>query len=200
MNIPLLIAALVFLIPMYITPGPNNILCAVHGSQHGFRATIPLISGFVIGWFVMGLFVALTIDFLEQNTGLLTYLTMIGASYMIYLSYKIATSKPLDDGPSESQRLTPLTGAMLQFVNGKAWIHDIVLLGSFGTIFGTGLLAKMALIIFSIILCLPFVALWAGFGGSVASCIKYSLSALIGLFKAQGSAAIFTSQRPMPSE
>ena len=164
MNIPLLIAALVFLIPMYITPGPNNILCAVHGSQHGFRATIPLISGFVIGWFVMGLFVALTIDFLEQNTGLLTYLTMIGASYMIYLSYKIATSKPLDNGPSESQRLTPLTGAMLQFVNGKAWIHDIVLLGSFGTIFGTGLLAKMTLIIFSIILCLPFVALWAGFG------------------------------------
>ena len=164
MNIPLLIAALAFLIPMYITPGPNNILCAAHGSQHGFRATIPLISGFVIGWFVMGLFVALTIDFLEQNTGLLTYLTMIGASYMIYLSYKIATSKPLDDGPSESQRLTPLTGAMLQFVNGKAWIHDIVLLGSFGAIFGTGLLAKMALIIFSIILCLPFVALWAGFG------------------------------------
>ena len=164
MNIPLLIAALVFLIPMYITPGPNNILCAAHGSQHGFRATIPLISGFVIGWFVMGLFVALTIDFLEQNTGLLTYLTMIGASYMIYLSHKVATSKPLDDGPSESQRLTPLTGAMLQFVNGKAWIHDIVLLGSFGTIFGTGLLAKVTLIIFSIILCLPFVALWAGFG------------------------------------
>ena len=164
MNIPLLIAALVFLIPMYITPGPNNILCAAHGSQHGFRATIPLISGFVIGWFVMGLFVALAIDFLEQNTGLLTYLTMIGASYMIYLSYKIATSKPLDDGLRGSQRLTPLTGAMLQFVNGKAWIHDIVLLGSFGTIFGTDLLAKMALIIFSIILCLPFVALWAGFG------------------------------------
>ena len=164
MNISLLIAALVFLIPMYITPGPNNILCAAHGSQHGFRATIPLISGFVIGWFVMGLFVALTIDFLEQNTGLLTYLTTIGASYMIYLSYKIATSKTLDDGPNESQRLTPLTGAMLQFVNGKAWIHDIVLLGSFGTIFGTGFLAKMILIIFSIILCLPFVALWAGFG------------------------------------
>ena len=164
MNIPLLIAALVFLIPMYITPGPNNILCAVHGSQHGFRATIPLISGFVIGWFVMGVFVALTIDFLEQNTDLLTYLTMIGASYMIYLSYKIATSKPIEEGPSESQRLTPLTGAMLQFVNGKAWIHDIVLLGSFGTIFGAGILAKMTLIIFSIILCLPFVALWAGFG------------------------------------
>ena len=164
MNIALLIAALVFLIPMYITPGPNNILCAVHGSQHGFRATLPLISGFVIGWIIMGAFTALAIDFLEQNTGILTYLTFVGASYMVYLSYKIATSKPIDDGINESQRLSPCTGMFLQFVNGKAWIHDIVLLGSFGTVFGAGFWAKMALILFSTIICLPFVALWAAFG------------------------------------
>ena len=106
----------------------------------------------------------LLIDFLEQNTGILSYLTIIGASYMIYLSYKIAVSKPLEKGKSEIQRLSPQTGAMLQFVNGKAWIHDIVLLGSFGTIFGVGFWAKMILIIFSIILCLPFVALWTVFG------------------------------------
>ena len=79
MNIPLLIAALVFLIPMYITPGPNNILCAAHGSQHGFRATIPLISGFVVGWLIMGVFVALAIDFIEQNTGF-SLLPYIGRS------------------------------------------------------------------------------------------------------------------------
>ena len=30
----------------------------------------------------------------------------------------------------------------LQFVNGKAWIHDIVLLGSFGTVFGRRFLGK----------------------------------------------------------
>ena len=164
MNIALLIAALVFLIPMYITPGPNNILCAVHGSQHGFRATLPLISGFVIGWIIMGAFTALAIDFLEQNTGILTYLTFVGASYMVYLSYKIATSKPIDEEINESQRLSPRTGMFLQFVNGKAWIHDIVLLGSFGTVFGAGFWAKMALILFSTIICLPFVALWAAFG------------------------------------
>ena len=149
---------------MYITPGPNNILCAVHGSQHGFRATLPLISGFVIGWIIMGAFTALAIDFLEQNTGILTYLTFVGASYMVYLSYKIATSKPIDDGINESQKLSPRTGMFLQFVNGKAWIHDIVLLGSFGTVFGAGFWAKMALILFSTIICLPFVALWAAFG------------------------------------
>ena len=164
MNIALLIAALFFLIPMYITPGPNNILCAVHGSQHGFRATLPLISGFVVGWIIMGAFTALAIDFLEQNTDFLTYLTLVGALYMIYFSYKIATSKPIDDELNESLRLSPQTGMFLQFVNGKAWIHDIVLLGSFGTVFGVGFWAKMVLIIFSTIICLPFVALWAAFG------------------------------------
>jgi len=150
---------------------------------------------------------------------------MIGASYMIYLSYKIATSKPLDDGPSESQRLTPLTGAMLQFVNGKAWIHDIVLLGSFGTVFfwhfgkddfnyffyyslftfccSMGWIRYILKKFFYFSRIVANVKQSNGFfiiyRGSVASCIKYSLSALIGLFKAQGSAAIFTSQRPIPS-
>ena len=164
MNISLLIAALGFLIPMYITPGPNNVLCAVHGSQHGFRATIPLISGMVIGWLIMGIFAAFTIDLLEQNTNTLHYLTIIGASYMAYLSYNIATSRPLNDEEHESQRLGPRTGLALQFVNGKAWIHDIVLLGSFGTIFGSGFVAKMLLVFFSIILCLPFVMSWTAFG------------------------------------
>ena len=149
---------------MYITPGPNNVLCAVHGSQHGFRATLPLISGMVIGWLIMGIFAAFTIDLLEQNANTLHYLTIIGASYMTYLSYNIATSKPLNDEEHESQRLGPRTGLALQFVNGKAWIHDIVLLGSFGTIFGSGFVAKMFLVFFSIILCLPFVMSWTAFG------------------------------------
>ncbi|MDC0243561.1 LysE family transporter, partial [Marine Group III euryarchaeote] len=109
MNTSLLIAALVFLIPMYITPGPNNVLCAVHGSQHGFRATLPLIFGMVIGWLIMGVFAAFTIDLLEQNTDTLYYLTIIGSSYMIYLSYKIAVSKPLNDEEKESQILSPKT-------------------------------------------------------------------------------------------
>ena len=164
MNTSLLIAALVFLIPMYITPGPNNVLCAVHGSQHGFRATLPLIFGMVIGWLVMGIFAAFTIDLLEQNTNTLHYLTIIGASYMAYLSYNIATSRPLNDEEHESQKLGPRTGLALQFVNGKAWIHDIVLLGSFGTIFGSGFVAKMLLVFFSIVLCLPFVMSWTAFG------------------------------------
>ena len=35
MDSALLAATLVFIIPMCFSPGPNNVLCAAHGSQHG---------------------------------------------------------------------------------------------------------------------------------------------------------------------
>ena len=57
MDQTLLLATLVFIIPMCFSPGPNNVLCAAHGSQHGFKATLTLISGMAVGWSTLGLFV-----------------------------------------------------------------------------------------------------------------------------------------------
>ena len=85
MDIALIIAALTFMITMYITPGPNNILCAFHGSKYGVKATIPLISGMALGWLIMGLFVAITLDTIEKNRGVLESLSFIGALYIAYL-------------------------------------------------------------------------------------------------------------------
>ncbi len=152
------------MITMYITPGPNNILCAVHGSQYGVRKTLPLISGMAFGWLVMGLFVAVTLEIIEGFKDILSYLTYIGAGYIAYLSYHIATSKPIQDENDESQMLGPRTGLMLQFVNGKAWIHDLVLMGTFGTVFGSGIESKIILVFLSIILCLPAILSWTAFG------------------------------------
>jgi len=164
MDIGLLIAALTFMITMYITPGPNNILCAFHGSKYGAKATLPLISGMAAGWLIMGLFVAGTLDFIEKKKGVLDSLTIIGAIYITYLSLKIATAEPLPQEEQDSNVLGPSTGLTLQFVNAKAWIHDIVLLGSFGTVFGPGFTSKFILIILSIILCLPAILSWTAFG------------------------------------
>ena len=45
------LALLVFIVPMCFTPGPNNVLCAAHGSRHGVRKTVPLIGGILISLF-----------------------------------------------------------------------------------------------------------------------------------------------------
>ena len=96
MDSALLAATLVFIIPMCFSPGPNNVLCAAHGSQHGFKGTLTLISGMAVGWSALGLFVGGATVFIEDNKGFFDTLTYIGAGYIAYLSYKIATSDPLD--------------------------------------------------------------------------------------------------------
>ena len=164
MDIELLIASLAFIIPMCFSPGPNNVLCATHGSQHGFRDTLILISGMAFGWSTLGLFVAVATDLIEENQAVFDLLTYVGATYIAYLSYKIATSNTIEKDEEESERLGFLTGATIQVVNGKAWIHFLVLMTSFGTLFGTGFTGKVLLVLLNLACGLPAVMTWAAFG------------------------------------
>ena len=164
MDIELLIASLAFIIPMCFSPGPNNVLCAAHGSQHGFRETLILISGMAFGWSTLGLFVAVATDLIEENQAVFDLLTYVGATYIAYLSYKIATSNTIEKDEEKSERLGFLTGATIQVVNGKAWIHFLVLMTSFGTLFGTGFTGKVLLVLLNLACGLPAVMTWAAFG------------------------------------
>ena len=164
MDFELLIASLAFIIPMCFSPGPNNVLCAAHGSQHGFRETLILISGMAFGWSTLGLFVAVATDLIEENLAVFDLLTYVGATYIAYLSYKIATSNTIEQDEEESERLGFLTGATIQVVNGKAWIHFLVLMTSFGSLFGTGFTGKVLLVLLNLACGRPAVMTWAAFG------------------------------------
>ena len=182
----LLIAALVFIIPMCISPGPNNVLCAAHGSQHGFKGTLRLISGMAVGWSTLGLFVGGATVFIEDNQEFFDILTYIGAGYIAYLSYKIATSDPLDEDSQENERLGFSTGVAIQFVNGKAWIHFLVLMTTFGSLFGAGFAGKAMLVLFNVIFGLPAVMSWAAFG-TVLRRVFSTPSSAIALNRAMGA-------------
>tara|TARA_B100000929_G_scaffold289034_1_gene278738 strand:+ start:76 stop:672 length:597 start_codon:yes stop_codon:yes gene_type:complete len=164
MDTVLLVATLAFIIPMCFTPGPNNVLCAAHGSQHGLRGTLPLIAGMAIGWSTLGLFVGGATVFIEDNESYFDLLTYVGAAYIAYLSYKLATATPLDEEEQDSERLGTITGVALQLVNGKAWIHFLVLMTSFGALFGPGFAAKAMLVLLNLVFGLPAVITWAVFG------------------------------------
>tara|TARA_B100000676_G_scaffold258055_1_gene266232 strand:+ start:7583 stop:8179 length:597 start_codon:yes stop_codon:yes gene_type:complete len=159
-----LLATLAFIIPMCFTPGPNNVLCAAHGSQHGLKGTMPLIAGMAVGWSSLGLFVGAATVFIEENEGFFQLLTYVGAAYIAYLSYKVATSSPIDTEHEQADRLGFRTGMILQIVNGKAWIHFLVLMTAFGGLFGAGFIAKALLVLLNLIFGLPAVITWAAFG------------------------------------
>ena len=164
METDLLLATLAFIIPMCFTPGPNNVLCAAHGSQHGLRGTMPLILGMAIGWSTLGLFVGAATVFIEENKEFFRLLTYVGAAYISYLAYKLATSSPIDTEHDQADRLGFRTGIVLQVVNGKAWIHFLVLMTAFGGLFGTGFAAKALLVLLNLTFGLPAVITWAAFG------------------------------------
>ena len=111
-----------------------------------------------------GAFVAGATDLIEDNKTAFDLLTYVGALYIAYLSYKIATSKALEKGEESSERLGFVTGATIQIVNGKAWIHFLVLMTSFGTLFGTGFTGKILLVLLNLAFGLPAVMSWAAFG------------------------------------
>ena len=164
METDLLLATLAFIIPMCFTPGPNIGLCAAHGSQHGLRGTMPLILGMAIGWSTLGLFVGAATVFIEENEEFFRLLTYVGAAYISYLAYKLATSSPIDTEHDQAERLGFRTGIVLQVVNGKAWIHFLVLMTAFGGLFGTGFAAKALLVLLNLTFGLPAVISWAAFG------------------------------------
>ena len=190
MDDALLIATLVFIIPMCFSPGPNNVLCAAHGSQHGLKGTLTLISGMAVGWSILGLFVGGATVFIEDNKEFFDLLTYIGAGYIAYLSFNIATSDPLAEESEENERLGFSTGVAIQFVNGKAWIHFLVLMTTFGALFGTGFAGKALLVLLNVMFGLPAVMSWAAFGTVLRRAFSTPSSA-IALNRVMG-ASLFT--------
>lgn len=163
MDLELLLASLVFIVPMCFTPGPNNVLCAAHGSRFGFRATLPLISGMAIGWSSLGLLIGAATAMIERYEAAFEALAVLGAIYIAYLGVKIAMSDTSKDAEINGS-LGVRTGVVLQLVNGKAWIHFLVLMTTFGSVFGNEYPGKVALVMLNLLFGLPAVITWAAFG------------------------------------
>ncbi|MBR0751513.1 LysE family translocator [Bradyrhizobium jicamae] len=124
MTTSLFYAFLAFMVVMYFTPGPNNIMLLASGLTYGFRRTIPHIAGIVIGFAFMVAAVGLGLGTVFLAYPILqTILKYAGAAYLIYLAAVIAMSGPTK--PGEDKAGGPMTfwgAAMFQWINAKGWV------------------------------------------------------------------------------
>lgn len=123
----LLIALAGFCVVTLFTPGPNNIMLMTSGLNFGVRRTVPHMTGVAMGFALMVLGVGFGLGALfEAWPVLYPVLKYAGASYLLFLAWKIATAGPVKTG--KETRGTPMTflqAAAFQWVNPKAWVMAV---------------------------------------------------------------------------
>lgn len=127
MSADLLGALVVFSAVTTITPGPNNVMLMTSGLNHGFARSLPHQMGVVFGFTFMVALVGLGLGavFTAYPT-LYVVLKYVGAAYLLYLAWAIATSGPMEDAQGSTGRpMTFIEAALFQWVNPKGWVMAV---------------------------------------------------------------------------
>jgi threonine/homoserine/homoserine lactone efflux protein len=162
---PELLAALaLFAFVSSITPGPNNTMLMASGANFGFRATIPHGLGVSLGFFLLVVAVGLGLGGLfAAYPPLHDILTVAGTLYLLWLAWKIASSKGLGVGEGAARPQTFLQAAAFQWVNPKAWAMALGAVTAYAPRENYVLNILLISAVFTAIN-LPCVMTWTGFG------------------------------------
>ena len=166
MTTDLWLSVLLFAIATTGTPGPNNAMMAASGANFGYVRSIPHVLGIVFGVALQALLIAGGLGALfVAFPWVQTTLKVIGSLYLLYLAWKIASAGDTTLATAtRAQPMTILAAVLFQFVNPKAWMMTITLIGSFsltGDLYWPSVLGIVAL--FSVV-GFHCISLWAGFG------------------------------------
>ncbi len=166
MSFEIFLALLVFAFVSSVTPGPNNLMLLASGVNFGFRRTVPHMLGIGVGFFVLLLAVGFGLGALiETMPSFYTSLKFAGRAYMLYLAWKIATSRSIGESKTGDSGV-PMTffqAAAFQWVNPKAWVMAITGIATYANHDNYYVAVLLVSAAFAIVN-LPSVSVWAGFG------------------------------------
>lgn len=123
-------ALLVLATAMSFSPGPNTTLATALAANHGLRRAMPFVCSVPVGWGVLLSLCAAGLGALLMAVPLLgLVIKLIGVVYLIWLASKIARSRQLGEADAERMNVGFWQGAALQFVNIKAWMLALAIVG-----------------------------------------------------------------------
>ena len=125
-------ALLLFAFVTSITPGPNNMMVLASTVNFGFRRTLPHMFGISFGF--MSLLVAVGLGLgalLVTVPTLYLALKVCGAVYLLWIAWKIGTSRSLSEASARSRPIRFLGAAAFQWVNPKAWVMAVTAMATY---------------------------------------------------------------------
>ena len=164
MTVTLLFGLLVFAAVTSITPGPNNLMLMTSGANFGFRRTLPHLAGVTVGFGLMNVIVGFGLGrLITEAPSLHGALQIAGTTYLLYLAWRIATSRGIGGGNATARPMRFLEAVAFQTVNVKAWTMS---LGAFATYAVAGELAATIALITGmfVVVGIPCSVTWTAFG------------------------------------
>ena len=152
-----------FALATSITPGPVNILVLGSGAQYGFRASLRLVFGAAAGFCLLLLLIGLGLhELLTAFPALTTFIQWAGVAFLLFMAWKLAVSDGTLGKGDVTSGPKALTGAILQWVNPKAWMASIAGMGAYAASGASSLVWEFTAIYF--VMCFASVTCWAGIG------------------------------------
>jgi threonine/homoserine/homoserine lactone efflux protein len=163
-----LIALCIYALVTSVSPGPSNFMLLASGVNFGFARTIPQVLGITAGFTSLLLGMGLGLGaVLVAFPALHVVLRVAGGAYLLWLAWRIGTSRSLSaNANSETRPLRFVDSALFQWVNPKAWVVAMTAMSVY--IDDNAPLRSVLLIclVFALVN-LPGVAVWAAFGVSL---------------------------------
>lgn len=121
-----------FALAASISPGPVNLVCLGSGTRYPVWRGLVFVTGATLGFIALFLGIGLGLySILDRVPGLNTALRWAGIAFLLYLCVKLAR----DDGRlvEDSERRAPgfMTGALMQWLNPKAWLASVSGIGAY---------------------------------------------------------------------
>lgn len=177
-DLPWLLSAGGFALAMSASPGPNNAMVAASGANFGVVRTMPHILGVSVGFPAMFAAVALGAGgVLRAHPAIYVGLHWIGAAYLLWLAWHVATARPAaGDEARRARRARPLRffeAALFQWANPKAWLAALSAVAAYATVDDrVSALRVLVMATLFLAVCVPCVMMWTSIGAGTARLLR----------------------------
>jgi threonine/homoserine/homoserine lactone efflux protein len=160
------VAFFVFSVVAAGTPGPSNALLTATGANVGVVRGLPALLGVTAGMGLMMFVVAFGLgSVILENPLVLTAVKWVGAAYLFWLAWKIATAHR-SSSEQDARPVGFLGAAAFQWINPKSWLVCASAAASFldqrsGTALGQSAAISLTFVVAALPSCFPWLALGA---------------------------------------
>lgn len=159
------------------SPGPNNMLLTTTGANYGFVRSLPHVLGTGVGICLILLALGMFGSQLLENETFRNVLKWGGVAYLVWLAFKIATSRPTAASKGDEDSARPLTfmqAVLFQALNPKVWLAGASGILTYGAV-AEGWSALAMSVAFALLfasISMPCGASWALIGTSARHALR----------------------------